>query len=414
MDWETPRRKRLLGNPLPKKETRPALTANRPRLTLAVLCRSLSDPAGGVKQYIMELTRALAETAGPERTVRAYLCNPAHRELLPGVETACMPSGSRLYWDHWLAPQRLRRDRPDVVLCPKNVVPLGLRLPALVTIHDLLYFPLRSMPGFKEYRLADVAYMRLMIPRSVRKARWVLADSDRTRRDVLDVFNPPEDRVSVVSLGVSPTFRQLDETQVGRTLERLGVVRPYVFYSGHLSSRKNVSALVRAMGLLKQRIPHQLVITGRGRTSEPGFAAALQRSGLGNRFIRLGLVKSQDLVALYNGADVFVYPSRYEGFGLPLLEAMACGCPVVTTTGGSLPEVAGDAALLCDPDDIETMAAHIESATTDPAVRGQLIDCGRRRTAEFTWQRTAQRVWECAEAVMTENQIKNHGIVDTE
>jgi glycosyltransferase involved in cell wall biosynthesis len=170
---------------------------------------------------------------------------------------------------------------------------------------------------------------------------------------------------------------------------RLGLDGPYLLGLGTVEPRKDLPTLVRAFAGLAGELPHRLVLAGLAGWGQGTLAAAVASSGVADRILLTGYLPEADKAALLTGADVFAYPSRYEGFGLPVLEAMACGTPVVTTTGGSLPEVAGDAALLVEPGDPDALAAALAKLAADPAARSAAAARGRTRAAAFTWDRCA-------------------------
>ncbi|MCX5759604.1 MAG: glycosyltransferase family 1 protein, partial [Candidatus Hydrogenedentes bacterium] len=167
---------------------------------------------------------------------------------------------------------------------------------------------------------------------------------------------------------------------------------PYILFVGTLEPRKNLPVLLRAFARIAKDVPHALVLAGGAGWNVAPILATLESLELGDRVRRIGFVRTtEDLSALYSAADVFVLPSRYEGFGLPLLEAMTCGCPVVAADNTSIPEVAGDAALLCGTDDVDAFAEALRTAVSDAAVRARLIEAGRERRKQFSWRTCAEQ-----------------------
>ncbi|HEY6867860.1 MAG TPA: glycosyltransferase family 1 protein, partial [Candidatus Eisenbacteria bacterium] len=277
----------------------------------------------------------------------------------------------------------------DLVHATDVVVPFTGRIPAVVTVHDLSF--LRAPD---HHTPLNRAALRAIAPRAIRHARLVLADSHATARDLEACYGLPADRIRVVYPGCAlERFRPCPGEDAGPVLARYGIERPYLLFVGTLEPRKNLSGLIDAFELLAQGgLDHRLVLAGRPGW---GFAAiesrlAAQRSG--HRVIRTGRVAEDDLPALYRAADAFVYPSHYEGFGLPVLEAMACGTPVVTSDRSSLPEVVGEAGLMVDPGDVEALARAIAEVLGSGAVRERLRTEGPRRAAAFTWRRAAEQV----------------------
>lgn len=322
--------------------------------------------------------RPLAGLAGPNLVHRGipiparWFERLSHRFELPRVE--------------WFT-------RSDVVFAPNFVPPPTRNRRLVVTIHDLAFrrFP-RTAPHGTPRWLAR-------LDRTLAVATRVIAVSQATRRDLLDLYGVEPAKVRVIPLGVDgAAFRPLEEEVVREARRRFGIHRPYVLYLGGIEPRKNLPNLVRAVAALGKRVA--LVIAGAGVQWNPQGAALLQAAlaalPLGDRLevIQTGYVSEGDKAALLSGAEALVYPSLYEGFGLPLLEAMACGTPVVTSDRSSLPEVAGDAAVLADPDQPEAITAAIDRVLSDGDLRKRLREAGIERAARFDWTQTARKTAE--------------------
>jgi len=273
---------------------------------------------------------------------------------------------------------------PDFTLPP---VRRGTR--TIVTIHDLsfLHLPHCFEPALREYLVANV-------PRAVHRADWVLADSQSTRRDVITLLQAPENRVRTIYPGVEPRFHPMGD------VETLGSIRlkyrlppRFILSVGTLQPRKNYTQLIAAFARLKVSGVSLVVVGGKGWLYEEIFQK-VRELGLQDRVLLAGFVDDVDLPALYNLADVFALPSLYEGFGLPPLEAMACGTPVVTANNSSLPEVIGDAGLLVDADDTEALCEALTCLLEDTALRQTLIERGLVQAAKFTWEKAARMLLE--------------------
>jgi glycosyltransferase involved in cell wall biosynthesis len=253
-------------------------------------------------------------------------------------------------------------------------------------VHDLAFLTLPDA-AYPTLRV----YLERVVPRSARRATRIIAVSERTRQDVLDYLELPEDRVCTVYEGVDPVFRLAGDPALARTQVRsLGVDQPYILTVGTLQPRKNYPRLLEVYARLRRRgLRHRLVIAGaRGWMDDPIFRS------IDDLHLRdhVTVVRPSDasLVALYQAADAFIYPSLYEGFGLPPLEAMACGVPVACSRASSLPEVAGDAALLFDPTDPEGMEEALRNVLQDDDLRAELRRRGLAQAARFSWDRAAQ------------------------
>jgi glycosyltransferase involved in cell wall biosynthesis len=239
------------------------------------------------------------------------------------------------------------------------------------------------------------AYLNKVVPRSVARADHVIADSAATRDDLVAHYGTPPEKISVLYSGVSRVFQPVrDPAVLAAVRERYGLRSgPFVLGVGTIQPRKNYARLIQA--LARQPDPElSLVIAGGKGWLYDAIFAEVERCGLQGRVIFPGFVADEDLPALYSAARVYAYPSTYEGFGLPLLEAYACGTPVVTSTAACLPEVAGDAALLVPPTDVDALAAALHQAASDEALRARLIARGFERVKAFTWERSARQLLE--------------------
>ncbi len=237
------------------------------------------------------------------------------------------------------------------------------------------------------HEAAKVRYFGWALRRAVATADRVLCVSATTARDLAEHLGVAAERVDVTPLGTDLVPASDEEVALLRA--RIGLDGPYLLGLGTLEPRKDLPTLVRAFATLAAALPHTLVLAGLAGWGSDELAEAVAASGAAERIRLTGYVPEQDKAALLSGADLLVYPSRYEGFGLPVLEAMACGTPVVTTTGGSLPEVAGDAALLVPPGDPEQLAAAVLELLGDQAAWADQARRGRARAAAFTWERCA-------------------------
>ena len=371
----------------------------------------------GIGRYTRGLIRALAEidqetpyvlfSAGRDPDPRPWPSNFSPRQV---------PLSDRHLSIVW---HRLRLPLPiewftgplDLFHSPDFVLPPVRRARTVLTIHDLsfLRYPECFSPPLLRYLLAAV-------PRSVERADLVLADSENTRDDLIELLGVPAESIRVVYAGVEPEFTPRPQAEVQAVRERYGIQRPYLLGLGTLQPRKNFRRLIEAYHLLREEhdIPQQLVIGGgHGWLYEP-IMEAIERHGLQEDVRLIGFCDDADLPALYTGADLFAFPSLYEGFGIPVLEAMACGTPVVAADTSSLPEVAGDAALLVPPTDVEALAQALWLALDDSALRETLRARGFEQCRRFTWHDSAHRLLECYEELLAgeaqASPLREHGL----
>jgi glycosyltransferase involved in cell wall biosynthesis len=281
-------------------------------------------------------------------------------------------------------PRRAGRLSLDLLHCPMPLAPLRARTPLVVTVHDMAVW---DHPEWFERPI--VLQQRLILARALRRARRILTPSQSTRQRLLDVLEVDANGVDVAPWGVDERFSPGPPS--GRILESLGVDGPYVLAVGTLEPRKNVEAGLEAFErLVRDGAEHQLVVAGARGWREDELVARLRASPASARVLVLGRVGEQHLLALYRGADCLVYPSRYEGFGFPPLEAMACGTPVVCARTTSLPEVVGDSAILFELEDRDALHDALADLLASPALREDLAGRGPARAARFTWERCAE------------------------
>ena len=359
--------------------------------------RTVTRQPTGTEHYARGLIRALLEQESEHRW-RLYFNTPPPKDLFspsPCVEWRVIP-WPRM-WTHLRLALELARHPPDVLCVPSHVLPLICPVPGVVTVHDLGY---RLYP--EAHTRFDRWYLDWTTRRHTRVAAHLLADSEATKRDLVRHYGADPQRITVVYPGLDPLFRPVeDPRRLAAVRSRYGLAPVYIVHVGTLQPRKNLMRLLDACERLPQRLPAshpvpQLVLVGkRGWLAEP-IVARVQ--AMGTRVRWLGHVAREDLPALLSGARALVMPSLYEGFGFPVLEAMACGTPVVASNASSLPEVAGDAALLIDPHDTEALSAALARVLTDPELCQVLRQRGLQRAQHFTWQAAAAKTLQVLES----------------
>ena len=273
---------------------------------------------------------------------------------------------------------------------------------SVMTLYDL------SFALFPETHLRVLRWSsNVLVPRFLRTCDRVIAISESTKRDAVRLYGIPEDKIIVIHLAAEDRFRPAAPGRVAEVRDRFGLPPRFLLYVGTIEPRKNLDALLGALLRLKgQRREVPLVVAGRLGWLYDGFLTKIRSLGLENLVLLPGFVPDDDLPALYTAAEAFVYPSMYEGFGIPVLEAMGCGTPVLCSNASSLPEVAGDGGILLPPGDPAAWAEAISRLMESTALRGELRERGFRQASRFRWEETARRTWEVYRATLPH---RSHG-----
>jgi glycosyltransferase involved in cell wall biosynthesis len=355
----------------------------------------------GIGTYIRSLVHALStiDTTNQYTLVSA----PANVLTLSGLpenfHSAVYARSDHSFFDHLAFPVFLRGLSPDLVHIPLNRVPLLMVKPYVVTIHDMA-----NLLFEEEYSTIRMQLRRFRFKRGLVRANRVIAVSESTKRDVENMLGVPTERMCRVYNAPDPGFFQRATNpgqEQGRIMERYQINYPFLLYTGNIRRHKNVPRLVEAFAVVRDQLAShpvykdlRLVIIGDTISEHPAVRQAVIKSRVENVVRFLGFVPFDTLRCFYESAAGFVFPSRYEGFGLPPLEAMACGTPVVTSNVSSLPEVVGDAAVLVNPENVFDIARGIRDVLLDEELRARLIRRGREQAARFSWSWTARQVLE--------------------
>ncbi len=359
----------------------------------------------GTEHYTYELLAALAQIDRSDRFT--LYCNRRPAALPPlGPNFALRAIPFPRLWTHARLSVELALRPPDVLFVPAHVLPLGAplrrRTRTVVTVHDMgyLHFPEAHTPMHRRYLALSTLW-------SARAATHVIAISGATRDDLVRHAGIAPEKISVIYHGLSARFRPAGDTAIAAARARYGIAGPYFLYVGTVQPRKNLVRLIEAFaaagaggwevgvgaGASSFRLPSpipQLVIAGKRGWLTEAIERRAAELGVAERVIFTGYLPDEDVPALLSGALAFVFASLYEGFGMPVLEAMACGVPVLAANTSSLPEVAGDAALLVSPADTAAIAAGLARLAAEPALRAGLRARGLARAAQFSWERCAR------------------------
>lgn len=361
-----------------------AASGRKPRL--GVDLRAALDELTGIGVYTRALLEELARRGSFDIVAMAHRA-PKHDGWMRerGIAFEAQPAPYGVLWQQMRLPRRLARGDVDVFWSPLQTLPLLGDTPSVVTVHDLTTLLLPETHRFKV-----MATQVPLLGRSLARAKRILAVSEATADDVRQFFPETADRLSVVRGGVAARFTPASAEQVAATRLELGCPDGYLLYVGTLEPRKNVGLLVDAWQALREEhddVPPLLLVGGYGWKSR-GLHARLE--ALGSEGVRLlGFLADDEHLRVLQAARCFVYPSLYEGFGLPAAEALACGVPTIVADTSSLPEVVGDAALLVDPHDPADLTEAMRRVLEEPGLAANLADRGPRQAARFSWERSA-------------------------
>lgn len=371
-------------------------------LNAHLLSLSQSYRGAGISWYIVNLLKNLAQ-ASPDFCYSAFLSDRTFRELSLGLHMSRLPTqrpAVRILWEQFIQPVALRRARVDLLHALAFVAPLAVPCPFVVTVYDLSF--LRYPEAFRPF---NRWYLRQFTANSVKRARAVIAISESTRQDVINLLGAPPERVHTIYCGADEQFRPLPATEIAAFKAARALPETFVLFLGTLEPRKNVDGLIRAYARWREQEPDAppLIIAGGKGWYYQHIFALVQSLNLMDSVRFADYVPQNELPLWYNAASLFVYPSHFEGFGLPVLEAMACGTPVITSTASSLPEVTGadGAACLVNPADTVALAGAMQQLLVDRDLRLAMSQQGLNRAAEFRWDKTARETVEVYRKAIT-------------
>jgi glycosyltransferase involved in cell wall biosynthesis len=362
------------------------------RMKIAIVTDCVDDHAAGVGVYTKNLVENLLKVDNNNKYVLVHY-RSGKDQFYSGKNELVIPMRRwpfyREFRKIFLMPKILESQGFDIVHDPMQIGPFFFRkkYKAVVTIHDLapLLFP-------KTFNWAVPFHHRFGLRMTLPNVDLILADSDNTKNDIKSRFPLQADKARVVYLGVTEHFARANKAQVSSFKKKYNLARPFILFLGTLEPRKNIETLINAFAKLKNEkgIHEVLVIAGARGWKFSKIFASVKDLGLQEDVVFLGYVEDMLMPALYSSAEIFVFPSIYEGFGLPPLEAMKCGCPVVCSNAASLQEVVGDAALAVDPYDIAALADSIFKVLRDAGFRKKLVEKGYRNVSRFSWAKCAK------------------------
>lgn len=356
---------------------------------LGISMRGLNQGSFAISTIIYQLTKKIIELAPDDIEVFVYFNDPEYEHLFnPATHMRSKKIIGRFFWDHFWLPSKLRADKIDIALFMKGTIPLAIPCESAVIFHDMGYFYKKISP----YKFFETVYMKEMMPKAGKKASTVFTVSDYTKSEVVRILGINPSKITTIYPDCSPIFKPVTNTGILEAIRaNYDLPENYIFWPTSLSPNKNLDRVLDVFSLLHGQIPHQLVITG-GRSWKTEHITRRVLSDFPDRIKILGNVPLDHMPALYTLANFTIYPSLFEGFGLPILESFRCGCPVLTSNFASMPEVAGGAAYLVNPFNTDEISKGIYHLATDETLRHDLIKKGFERSNSFSWQKTATQM----------------------
>jgi len=367
--------------------------------------------SAGINWYIYHLLQNLSPAPDLQYTV--FLSEPRAREHFKNLAIARsnLPTHQpiiRILWEQFIQPFALSRDCIDLLHALAFAGPLAISIPWIVTVFDLSFMRYPQL-----FNASNRIYLTWAVRQSARRADRVIVISESTKRDLAQMFGAREDKIVVVYCGADPSFApSQDKIKINQFRQERNLPEKMILHVGTIEPRKNIPRLIRAFARAKRaaHLPHRLVLVGARGWKYSEVDSVIEQEQIASDVIFAGYVPQDELPLWYQAADLFTYPSLYEGFGLPPLAAMASGVPVITSNASSLPEVVGDAALQVSPDDEPALADAIVRAATDKSLREQMIERGIQQSKKFSWERAGRETVALYRTVLAERATKgaNH------
>jgi glycosyltransferase involved in cell wall biosynthesis len=364
----------------------------------------------GMDIVALELIRSLQEFDHKNEYI-VFVKDDEDSDVLkesPNMKVVRVAGSPYPYWEQVRLPAEAKKNGVDLLHCTSNTAPFTVNIPLVVTLHDIIYLERLNLTEGSSYQILGNLYRRWNVPSMVKNASLLITVSEFEKQRIQEHFHLPQGRIETVYNGVGSHFRrELDQQKLLEVRKKYNLPQRFVFFLGNTDPKKNVQGVLRALSILKNsnRLNFTLVMPDIDRSYLERLAARNGDPDILKNISFTGYIPNEELPALYSLADLFLYPSIRESFGIPILEAMACGTPVVTSSTSAMPEVAGGAAYLIDPLDADSLADGINTVLKDAPLRSQLIEKGLLRAAAFSWKKNALRTKELYERVLKERDM---------
>jgi glycosyltransferase involved in cell wall biosynthesis len=361
-------------------------------MKIVINARLLNERKGGPYRCLINTLEELSKI-DHENTYHIMLKEEPEQEYefmkKPNFIKKILPSKNKFIFDYILLPLYSLKNRRALYYFPKTTFAPYLRGAKINLYHDIIYFEDFS---FREFKFFDNLHHKIMIPICAKLSDADISVSGFTADRMKNLLKTKPEKISVIHNGVEKSFKVIKNTKLlSEVVSKYNLKQPFLFFAGSLSPRKNILNIIRAFELIKDIIPHNIYFTAGQSWNDSEVFTYIKEQQLEGRIIKLGFLSEQDLVALYNLAECYLYPSFYEGFGLPILEAQACGCPVITSNTSSCPETAGNGALLVNPHEHRDIAEALLTVIKNKKIKQDLIKRGFENIKRFSWKKNAEQ-----------------------
>jgi len=370
------------------------------KIRIGINARDLNKLSGGTQTFILNILNNLNKIINKEEIEIFYIHNSKrYHNYFENLRSIYINSNSKILFDYLYIPLAIMKNKLDIFLFTKNIIPFFTKCKKILVIYDMGYF----VKNLNAYGKLDQAYMKFMIPSSLKKADRVITISESTKKEILNYTKKAKNKIKVIYMACDNNFKSINNNKkLIKIKNKYNLPDKFILFKGNITPRKNLTRIISAFDkILNQKNKFFLVLTA----DKKGWMNkdVLKLIKKHKKIKRLGHVRLNDMPALYNLAYLYLYPSLYEGFGIPILEAQACGCPVITSNISSMPEVAGKGAILINPYNVNEIAGAIKKVVKDKNLRKNIIKEGYKNVKKFSWKKCAQEILNICKEVVQEN-----------